>query len=152
MGYSMTDIITVKPENYDGFTFRYDTMNKSMVFLYLDDLINKYGLGHAPTDVPEGRERYHVMLTSVKNNIPHIDEPFVSTFLDAFVYAEGIARSGFSGVMLRASRYAEAYMAHTTLLLMQLYSMNQGFVYTLADGREVPYAPGTKIIVPKDTL
>jgi hypothetical protein len=139
----MTDILTVKPANYDGFTFRYDTINKKMIFLYLDDLSKDYGVIVTPDDVPEGRERYHVLLTSVKNKIPHIDAPFVSTFMDAFVYAEGVARSGFSGVMIKASDYAAGYMASTVLMLMKLYMKlymgTTGFVYTTEEGKILTY-------------
>lgn len=136
-----------RPQYYDGFTFIYDTVKHCMSWGYFDGLSRGVtGPIPQPPGVPEGREAYYVVLSHLKDGMVHMDAPFSSTFIDAFTYAEGVARSGFSGVMIRVTSYAEELLAECIIHLMQHYlEHGAGFVFTHADGRVVTH-PATKPI------
>jgi len=123
-----------QPTQFDGFSFHYDLMTKEVVFAYFDDVVKKYGPEPRSIDLPEGRERYHVLLTTLKEGVPHMDPPFVSTFTDVFTYADNLARTGFSGVLVKDSKWALHIMETTIMTLLELYAKTVGFVYHAPTG------------------
>ena len=125
---------------FDGFSFRYDAPTQQVVFEYFDDIVKLHGPAPKDADVPEDRERYHALLITLRDGIPHMDPPFVSTFTDAFVYADRLARTGFSGVMIKASKYALGLMDTTIMTLLEVYGKTVGFVYHAPTG-DVTFSP-----------
>lgn len=123
-----------QPTQFDGFSFHYDPMTKEVVFAYFDDVVKKYGPEPKPIDLPEGRERYHALLTTLREGVPHMDPPFVSTFTDVFTYADNLARTGFSGVMVKDSKWAQTIMDTTIMTLLELYGKTVGFVFHAPTG------------------
>lgn len=134
-----------RPQYYVGFTFIYDGVKHCMSWGYFDGASRGVtGPIPQPPGVPEDREAYHVVLSCIKDGMIHMDAPFSSTFTDAFTYAEGVARSGFSGVMIRVTSYAEELLADCIKCLMDHYhAEGAGVLFTHADGRVVTH-PGKK--------
>lgn len=141
-------IVTEKPAHYDGFTFIYDKNNKAMIIQFLVDMIGRYGDVMPAPPTHDNREPYLVMLTTVHDGEIHMEAPFQTTFADALIYAEGIARRGFSGVMVRAAKYADQLLADIIEVMTSTYIKETGFVYTHEDGRKVTF-PGLKSKVKK---
>lgn len=117
------------PKEFDGFGFFRDTLDGIVKFYYFDDMVKAYGPEPKDPNQPDDRECFHVILTSVRKAMVHIEAPFTSNFIDAFVYAKHIAHSGFSGVMIRKSRFSVQLLKDSLLHMMSLHKKNKGFVY-----------------------
>jgi hypothetical protein len=122
------------PALYDGFGFYKDPTDGQVKFYYFDDVIKEHGPEPRDPAVPEDREAYHVMLSSIFKHTVHMDAPFISHFIDPFVYATGLAHSGFSGVMLKKTRWSANVMLQSLNYLRSLHLKDQGYTYTDESG------------------
>jgi len=113
---------------FDGFGFYVHPETHEVVFDYFDDVAREYGPLPGARVIPDDREGYHVLLSSVRKGRVHIEKPFTSTFLDAFVYAAHIARAGFTGVMIRETKYSLAILEATLVEMLTLHAKSYGFV------------------------
>lgn len=117
------------PEQFDGFGFFKDALDGSIKFTFFDDLVRQYGPPERDPAIPTDRDPYHVVLTSIRKTMIHLEAPFTSNFIDPFVYARNLAYSGFSGVMIRKSQRSLALLKESVEQMFVLYSRGKGFVY-----------------------
>lgn len=132
-----------RPALYDGFGFYAHPETKEIVFNYFDDVVREYGQVPGDPTIPTDREAYHVVLSSVRKGRIHVEKPFTSTFLDAFVYAAHVARAGFTGIMIRENKFSMAILEATLIEMLKLHSRGYGFVMANEQGVDVFY-PGLK--------
>lgn len=132
-------LLHTKPSAFDGFGFYVDPETQEVVFNYFDDVAREHG--HLPGDptIPADREAYHVLLSSIRKGRVHIEQPFTSTFIDAFVYAAHVARAGFTGIMIRENKFSLALLEATLIELITLHTTGHGFVMQNAQGVDVFY-------------
>lgn len=127
------------PEHFDGFGFFKDALDGTIKFTFFDDIVKQHGPPERDPELPTDRETYHVVLTSVRKATIHLEAPFTSNFIDAFTYARHIAHSGFSGIMLRKSRFSLNLLKESLEQMFVLYSKGKGFVYCDETGTETFY-------------
>jgi len=130
-------ILNERPELYDGFGFFMNRETNKVQFYYFDDMARKHGKLPGNPDVPEDRESYHVLLTSVRKGIVHVEKPFTSCFIDPFVYATRIVRAGFNGIMIRETQYSLILLSTALLDTLKLFKTAGGFVMKDEDGVDV---------------
>ena len=134
--------ITPVPEAYDGFGFYTDTTTGIVMFYFFSELVKNFGPFTKDPAIPDDREPYHVILSSVRKNIIHVESPFLSNFIDPFAYAKNIARSGFLGMMIKHNHYAAELVKISLQGIMGYHANNHGFVYT--DGGINTFFKGAK--------
>lgn len=134
---------TPPPGGFDGFGFFRDKNDDEVKFYFFDDLVKQYGPSPKDPTVPDDRETYHVILTSVRRGITHIEPPFTAHFLDPFVYAKHVAYSGFTGIMIRQAKWSAVLLRDCLLEIMLHHAKNLGFFYAHDGGPEV-FFKGTK--------
>jgi len=132
-----------KPDLYDGFGFFLDKITGLVNFYYFDDVVKEHGESPRDPNIPADREAYHVILSSVRKNKIYLDAPFLSNFIDPFVYARNLAHAGFNGIMLKKSQWSAALIAQGEVHLRMLYHDETGYIYTDERGVETFY-PGLK--------
>jgi hypothetical protein len=132
-------LLNIRPLVFDGFGFYAHPQTKEIVFNYFDDVAREHGAIPGDPTIPTDREAYHVILSSVRKGRVHIERPFTSNFLDAFVYAAHMARSGFTGVMIRVNKYSMAILDATLVEMLTLHSKGYGFVMANDHGVDVFY-------------
>jgi len=125
------------PKAFDGFGFDLNPVTKDVQFIFFDDVAKEYGQLPGSAEVPKDRERYHVLLSSTIKGRIHVERPFTSNFLDAFAYAEHVARSGFTGVMIRDNKYSVAVMEAVMLEVLTRHAREGGFVMEDDNGVDV---------------
>lgn len=131
--------VKIRPANFDGFAFYEDRVTKEIVFNYFDDVTREWGPLPGDPNIPNDREAYHVLLTSVRKGRVHIEKPFTSTFTDAFVYAAHVARVGFIGIMIRKTQHSAAMFEGTLIETLSHHTLSYGFVMQNAQGVDVFY-------------
>lgn len=123
-------VVGIQPEVWDGFTFYVDRLLGCVVkFTFFDDMVREFGPPERDPKLPLDRESYHVLLSSVRKAVIHIEEPFTSNFLDPFEYARHVAHAGFSGVMIRKTQYSLDLLRTTLEQMMKLHAAGPGFIY-----------------------
>lgn len=122
------------PEHYDGFGFFKDPEDGVIKFYYFDDVVKEHGLSPRDPNIPEDREAYHVLLSSIRKTVVHLDAPFISNFIDPFVYATNLAYAGFSGIMLKKTQWSANVIGNSMKYLRSLYANDRGCMYTDEDG------------------
>ena len=129
-----------KPPVFDGFGFFVSPETQEVVFNYFDDMSHDYGQLPGNPATPSDRECYHVVLSSVRKGRVHIEHPFTSYFLDAFVYAKHVAFAGFTGIMIRETQYSLAILETTLVEMFKYHIASYGFVMKDMKGADVFYA------------
>ncbi len=137
-------ISEVPPATFDGFGFFVDKNDNEAKYYFFDDLVKKYGPEKHDPEIPEDRNPYHVILTSVRKGFTHIEAPFTSNFIDPFVYAKRIAHMGFTGIMILKTSYSGILLRDCLLEIMTLHAKDLGFYYALAPGLPELFFKGTK--------
>lgn len=130
---------SIQPDEFDGFGFYKDVVDGLVKFYYFDDVAKTHGPSPRDPEVPPDRERYHVMLTSIRKSIVHLDAPFISCFTDPFVYATNLAHAGFSGIMLKKTTWSHVVAETSMKYLRELYSKDNGCIYTDEHGIQTSY-------------
>lgn len=136
-------LLTIRPIAFDGFGFYVHPETKEVVFNYFDDVAREYGQLPGDPTIPNDREAYHVILSSVHKGRVYIEKPFTSTFTDAFVYAAHVAWAGFTGIMIRENKYSVAILEATLIEMLTLHAKSYGFVMKDENGVDV-FHPGLK--------
>jgi len=136
MGYRDTP-----PEVYDGFGFYRDPQDGLVKFYYFDDVCKEHGPAPKDPTIPSDREAYHVMLSNVRKAVVYVDAPFISNFIDPFVYATGLAYHGFNGIMLKKTQWSANVVTQAMAFIRMLHARGSGYTYTDEDGVETPF-PG----------
>lgn len=127
-----------EPEFWDGFGFFVDVVDDMVKFYFFDDMVRAYGPSKKDPAIPADRETFHVLLTTVRKAIIHIEEPFTSNFTDPFTYAKHIAHAGFSGLMIRKTQFSENVLKKSLEEMMRIHALGKGFMYK-TNGVEVFY-------------
>jgi hypothetical protein len=83
------------------------------------------------------------MLSSIRKSTVYMDAPFTSNFIDPFVYATRLAHDGFSGIMLKKTKWSANVMTQAFNYLRSLHLKDKGYMYTHEDGSQTFY-PGLK--------
>ena len=132
------------PEQFDGFGFFRDVLDGSIKFTFFDDLVRRHGPPERDPAIPTDRDPYHVVLTSIRKAVIHLEAPFTAHFTDPFVYATNLAHSGFSGIMIRKSQYSIDLLKESLEQMFMLYKRGKGFVYCDEAGAET-FHQGEKV-------
>lgn len=119
------------PETFDGFGFYSDPKDGQLKFFYFDDIVQTHGVQPQDPSIPSDREPFHVLLSSVRKGLVHLEHPFTSNFIDPLVYARHIARAGFGGIMIRVSKFSTALLNACIHEIVAHHLQESGFV--LAD-------------------
>lgn len=118
-----------KPPLWDGFGFYRDEEDRKVKFYFFDELAKEHGPYDKDPGVPEDREAFHVLLTSSLRGVLWVDHPFIAHFIDPFAYAERIAYMGFSGTMLRKTKYSDSLMKEVLAYTLEIHARSKNFVY-----------------------
>jgi hypothetical protein len=138
------------PTVWDGFGFYRDPEDALIKFYFFDDITQQYGDVPGDPDMPPDRVGFHVILSSKRKNRIHIEIPFTSSFLDAFVYAKRIAHMGFTGIMIKQNKYSPALAIQFLKEIMLFHHSEHGFVMENEQGVDVFYAGKKKEKVEND--
>jgi len=122
------DEVEIKPTVWDGFGFVRDS-HGTLRFFYFDDMAKECGIAKKDQSIPEDRDPYYVILTSVRKGVFQIESPFLSNFIDPFVYAKTVSDQGFSGFMYRQGPHAGMMVSTTILDLMERGRSLGKFIY-----------------------
>lgn len=131
------------PDIYDGFGFFKDPLDGQVKFYYFDDQVKLHGEPPKDPTTPTDREAYHVLLQSVRKAIVYMDAPFLSNFIDPFVYAAGLAHAGFSGIMYKKTPWSADVVAQAVAYLRMLHAKTTGYMFTDESGHETFYGANT---------
>lgn len=137
----------IPPAEYDGFGMHRVVATNTIQcdFLLLQDRASRVSApAHTEVTVPQDRQRFHVLLSSVRRGRVYIETPFVSNFLDPFVYATHMVNAGFSCIMLKYTQYSEHVAGLYLEELQRLFLQGSGFVMDNAQGVSTFYAGAKK--------
>lgn len=91
------------PKEWDAIVFYVDSTGADCIETFLLAPVGALNDG-IPVEAPNqtsDKIQCRVGLVSTKNNIPHVEDPFVSNFYDPYAYAENMLKSKFTGLMVK---------------------------------------------------
>lgn len=135
-----TTLLEHAPAVWDGFGFFMDHVDRVVKFYFFDDITRVHGELPGDPNIPADRTAYHVLLTCTRKNRVHIELPFTSNFLDAFVYAKRVAEAGFRGIMIKENKFSLALAEASLKETMMFHASEYGFVLEDEKGIDMFYA------------